>query len=214
MNLLDRILAPVFPGTVAERLRARNVIQAFEASDITRTHKAKKQSKSADKSLQKSAVSLREQCRKLDEDHDIVTGLFDRLEERVVGGSGISVEPIPLTYAGDVDLEFAAAIKAQWSEWSLSPETSGELSRPQMERLMCRTWLRDGEGLAQMLIGRVANYDHLHDVPFALELLEPDYLPWGYTDLAKGISQGIERNGWRRVKAYHLLKQHPGDGLG
>ena len=112
MNLLDRMLAPVFPGAVAERLRARNVIQAFEASDITRTHKAKKQSKSADKSLQKSAVSLREQCRKLDEDHDIVTGLFDRLEERVVGGTGISVEPIPLTYAGDVDLEFAAAIKA------------------------------------------------------------------------------------------------------
>lgn len=139
MNLLDQLLAPLFPGVVAERLRARNVIRAFEAAQVTRTHKAKKQTRSADASLQRSAKSLREQCRKLDEDHDIVTGLFDRLEERVVGGPGISVEPIPLDYGGAVHLEFAAQIKALWAEWSLAPETSGELSRPQVERLICRT---------------------------------------------------------------------------
>lgn len=214
MNLLDRALYPLFPGMVADRLRARNVVQAFEAAQVSRTHKAKKQTRSADASLQKAAVSLREQCRDLDENHDIVTGLFDRLEERVVGGPGIAVEPIPLDYTGGVHLEFAAAIKAAWSEWSLSPETSGELSRPQMERLVCRTWLRDGEALAQKLIGRVANYDYAHAVPFALELLEPDYLPWSYNDPSKGIVQGVERNNWRRVKAFHLLKRHPGSGLG
>lgn len=211
MNVLDRALAPLFPGMVAERLRARQVIQAYEAATVTRTHKAKKQSLSADASLQRSAKSLREQCRKLDEDHDIVTGLFDRLEERVVGGPGIAVEPIPLNYAGGVHLEFAAKIKAAWSEWSLSPEVSGELSRPQMERLVCRTWLRDGEALAQKVMGKVSGYEHLHSVPFALELLEPDYLPWEYNDLGKGIAQGVERNQWRRVRAYHVLKLHPGD---
>lgn len=214
MNLLDKALAPLFPGVVAERLRARNVIMAFEAATITRTHKAKKQAKSADASLNKTLKSLREQCRKLDEDHDIVTGLFDRLEERVVGGPGIAVEPIPLGYDGAIHAAFAAAVKALWGEWSLKPETSGELTRPQMERLMCRTWLRDGEGLAQMLMGKVPGYDHLHGVPFALELLEPDYLPIEYTDLSKGIVQGIERNAWRRKRAYHLFKGHPGDQRG
>lgn len=214
MNLLDRVLAPVFPGLVADRLRARSTIMAFEAAQMTRTHQAKKQSASADRSLQRSARSLREQCRKLDEDHDIVTGLFDRLEERVVGGMGISVEPFPLSYAGEVHLEFAAQIKACWAEWSLRPETSGELSRPQMERQVCRTWLRDGEALAQKLKGRVPSYEHLGVVPFALELLEPDYLPWEYNDEAKGIVQGIERNQWRRVRAYHLVKHHPGHAGG
>lgn len=214
MNLLDKALLPLFPGLVADRMRARNVVMAFEAATVSRTHKAKKQPRSADASLNRTLKSLRDQCRKLDEDHDIVTGLFDRLEERVVGGPGIAVEPIPLGYDGTVNVAFAAQIKALWGEWSLKPEASGELSRPQVERLVCRTWLRDGEALAQMLMGKVAGYDHLHGVPFALELLEPDYLPVEYTDLSKGIVQGVERNTWRRVRAYHLLKTHPGDQRG
>ncbi|WP_085590864.1 phage portal protein [Pseudomonas sp. B14(2017)] len=208
-ELIDKAIAPFFPKTALTRMHARSVIMAFEAAKPTRTHKAKKQAGSADRSLNHTLKSMREQCRKLDEDHDIVTGLFDRLEERVVGGSGIAVEPIPLHLDGTVHREFAAAINALWGEWSLKPEASGELTRPQMERLVCRSWLRDGEALAQELMGKVPNYQHLHGVPYALELLEADYLPIEYTDDSKGIVQGIERNGWRRVLAYHLYKAHP-----
>lgn len=213
-NLIDRIIEPFSPGAVVSRLAAREAIRAYEAARPSRTHKAKGEPHSADLAVQLAGKTLREQARYLDENHDLVTGLFDRLEERVVGGAGIGVEPIPLTLAGDVHLEFAAQIKAGWSEWSLRPEASGELTRPQMERLVCRTWLRDGEALAQKLRGRIANYAHLTSVPFALELLEPDYLPFDYNDLAKGIQQGIERDAWRRVRAYHLYKQHPGDMQG
>lgn len=214
MSLLDKVLAPLFPGYVADRLRSRSVIQAFEAARVSKTHKAKRQPRNADVALQYAARSLREQARKLDEDHDLVTGLYDRLEERVIGGAGIAVEPIPLSYDGTINTAFAAQIRALYSEWSIRPEASGELSRPQMERLVCRTWLRDGEALAQKLIGPVANYKHLHTVPFSLELMEPDYLPWELTELSKGIYQGIERDGWRRVRAYHLLKHHPGGAVG
>lgn len=211
MNIIDRLLEPFAPGMVAQRLAARQAIRAYEAAKPGRTHKAKGQGRSADAALQTDARSLRAQCRKLDEDHDIVTGLFDRLEERVVGGAGIGVEPLPLTYAGDVHLAFAASIKAAWAEWSLRPECSGELTRPQMERLICRTWLRDGEALGQKLRGRVANFEHYSATPFSLELLEPDYLPWELNDEEQGIVQGIERDAWRRKRAYHLLKQHPGN---
>lgn len=211
MNLIDRLLKPWAPDLVARRLAAREAIQAYEAARPGRTHKAKRQPLGADTSLQKSAVSMREQCRKLDEDHDLVTGLLDRLEERVVGGSGIGVEPLPLRLDGSVHAELAMEIRSAWAEWSLSPETSGELTRPQVERLMCRTWLRDGEGLAQKLMGRVPNYTFATSVPFALELLEPDYLPFSYNNLSKGIVQGIERDTWRRKRAYHLLKDHPGN---
>ena len=214
MNIVDRVLAPLFPGAVVKRLAERQAIQAFEAAKVTRTHKAARQSQSADASLQRDGVSLREQSRKLDEDHDLVTGIFDRLEERVVGGSGIAVEPLPLDYAGNIHTEFAAQIKTAYAEWSLRPETSGELTRPQMERLVCRSWLRDGEALGQMLLGKVPNFEHLHAVPFSIELLEADYLPWNYNDPAQGITQGIARDAWRRVKGFHLLKQHPGTVLG
>lgn len=60
-------------------------------------------------------------------------------------------------------------------------------------------------------MGKVPSYEHLHAVPFSLELLEPDYLPWELNIPAQGITQGVERNAWRRVRAYHLLKAHPGD---
>ena len=213
-NFIDKILEPFVPRLVANRLAARLQIRAYEAAKPTRTHKAKGQPRSADVSLQGDLRSLREQSRKLDEDHDLVTGIFDRLEERVVGGNGISVEPLPLRLDGSVHLEFAAHIKAEWAEWSLRPEVSGELSRPQMERQVCRTWLRDGEMLAQKIRGKVANYTFLTDVPFALELLEPDFLPLNLNDDAKGVVQGIERDAWRRVRAYHLLKKHPGSLTG
>ena len=143
MNIIDRALAPFAPGMVAQRLAARRLIQAYEAAKPSRTHKAKGEPHSANLAISLAGKSLREQARWLDENHDLVTGLFDRLEERVVGGQGIGVEPLPLDIAGDVHLGFAAAIKSAWSEWSLSPETSGELTRPQVERMVCRTWMRD-----------------------------------------------------------------------
>jgi lambda family phage portal protein len=214
MNIIDRIMAPFAPNAVAQRLAARQLIQAYEAAKQSRTHKAKGEPHSADLAISLAGRSLREQARWLDENHDLVTGLFDRLEERVVGANGIGVEPLPLTLAGDVHLEFAAQIKAEWSEWSLKPESSGELTRPQVERLICRTWLRDGEALAQKLRGTIQNYKHLTAVPFALEILEPDYLPLDYNDPSKGILQGIERDSWRRVRRYHLHKSHPGNMQG
>ncbi|MCS9405256.1 hypothetical protein N1E68_28420, partial [Pseudomonas aeruginosa] len=66
MNLIDRLLEPLAPELVARRLAAREAIQAYEAARPGRTHKAKRQPLGADTSLQKSAVSMREQCRKLD----------------------------------------------------------------------------------------------------------------------------------------------------
>ena len=210
-NFIDRIIEPFAPGTVVSRLAARQAIQAYEAARPNRNHKAMREPRSGDLAVQLAGKSLREQARWLDENHDLVTGIFDRLEERVVGAHGIGVEPLPLDNQGEVMTDLAAEIKAAWGEWSLAPETSGELTRPQMERLVCRSWLRDGEALAQEIQGRVALYDYLTDVPYALELLEADYLPLDHDDPGNGIYAGIERNAWRRIRGYHIFKAHPGD---
>lgn len=205
------LLSYIAPQFALKRAQARHVLAAYEAAKPTRTHKPKRSTGAADVSVQLAGKSLREQCRYLDENHDIVTGLFDRLEERIIGGQGIGVEPIPMSLTGEVHTELAAQIKDAWAEWSLKPDTSGEYSRPQLERHVLRTWLRDGECLAQMLIGPVLHYDYLTEVPFALEAIEPDYLPFDLNDRSKGIVQGIQRNAWRRATHYHLHKSNPAE---
>lgn len=211
MSILDKALAAIAPGVAAKRMASKAVVKAYEAADASRLHKAKGESKSADLATAIAGKSLREQARWLDENHDLVIGLLDRLEERVVGAAGIGVEPLPLNKQGEVMTELSAQIKRLWGEWSLNPETSTELTRPQMERLCCRTWLRDGEVLAQLIQGAVPYYKYATPVPFALELLEPDYLPLDLRDPKRGIFSGIERNAWRKPVAYHLFKHHPGD---
>ncbi|MCV9197209.1 phage portal protein, partial [Escherichia coli] len=97
----------------------------------------------------------REQARYLDNNHDLVIGVFDKLEERVVGKNGIIVEPHPVLRNGAIARDLAAEIRTRWSEWSVSPEVTGQFTRPMLERLMLRTWLRDGEVFAQMVSGRI-----------------------------------------------------------
>lgn len=84
-------------------------------------------------------MSLREQARYLDNNHDLVIGVFDKLEERVVGKNGIIVEPHPVLRNGAIARDTAAEIRTRWSEWSVSPEVTGQFTRPMLERLMLRT---------------------------------------------------------------------------
>ena len=77
-NLIDRIIEPFSPGAVVSRLAAREAIRAYEAARPSRTHKAKGEPHSADLAVQLAGKTLREQARYLDENHDLVTGLFNR----------------------------------------------------------------------------------------------------------------------------------------
>src|SRR5690606_21055494 len=106
-NLIDRLIEPFSPRAVVGRLAAREAIRAYEAARPSRTHKGKCDPHSAALAVQLAGKTFREQDRYLDENHDLLTGLFDRLEELVVGGAGMDIEPLPLTLAGDVHLEFA-----------------------------------------------------------------------------------------------------------
>ncbi|CAD7364577.1 head-tail preconnector protein [Escherichia coli] len=119
----------------------------------TRTHKARRENRSADQLSKYGAVSLREQARFLDINHDLVIGVFDKLEERVIGAKGIVVEPQPLLKNGDIATELAMILRRLWVEWSVSPDVTGQYTRPMLERLLLRTWLRDGEVFAQLVRG-------------------------------------------------------------
>lgn len=211
MSLLDDAIGLISPGWKAARLRSRAIIQAFEAVKPTRTHKARRENRSANQLSQNGAVSLREQARWLDNNNDLVIGILDKLEERVIGSEGIIVDPHPVLKNGNIAKKFASQIRAAWAEWSVSPDVTGEFTRPMLERLLLRSWLRDGEVFTQLVSGNASGLSPVAGISFWLEALEADYVPM-QSDESQGLIQGIYKDAWGRPKKYQVYKTSPVSG--
>ncbi|WP_272677834.1 MULTISPECIES: phage portal protein [Providencia] len=206
MNFLDKAISVVSPGWASSRLRSRNQIMAYEAAMPSRLHKARREPRNANQLTQFGGKSLREQARWLDNNNDLSIGILDKMEERIVGRSGIIVEPQPLSLTGQIHEDLAKQIRAAWAEWSIRPEVTGQFTRPMLERLLVRTWLRDGEVFAQIVKGNQRGLDKQAGISFWLEALEPDFVPIHLDDTGKNIRQGIQVNNWGRPQAYLVHK--------
>jgi len=212
MGIFEKALGAIAPGWAATRARNRMLLQAYEAAHPSRLNKAKRESRGADTAVYAAGVSLREQARKLDEDHDIVIGLLDKLEERVIGANGIQVEPQPLTRDGKLHEELAEKIASLWAEWSVRPEVTGMFTRPEVERLALRSALRDGEIFTHLVRGNVSGLSHSTSVPFSLEMLEADFVPMTLNSFSEQqVRQGIIVNEWGRPTGFQVYKYHPGN---
>lgn len=214
MNLLEKTIAAISPRWAAKRSQSRYMLNAYEAALPSRTHKASRDGQGANTNVRQSAVSLREQARALDQNHDIVIGILDKMEERVIGSKGIHIEPQPLTLAGDVHEELAEQIRKLWAEWSVKPEVTGLYTRPLLERMLLRTWLRDGEVFVQLVKGKVAGLEHGSSVAFSLEALEPDFVPMQSDEAKNGLVQGVFLNTWRKPTAYQVYLTNPQENTG
>ncbi|QLR05997.1 phage portal protein [Providencia rettgeri] len=206
MNMLDKVIAALSPSWASQRAKSRYAIQAYEAATPSRIHKARRESRNANQLTQMGGKSLREQARWLDSNHDLVIGILDKIEERVVGSKGIIVEPQPLSLTGQIHDDLAKQIRTAWSEWSIRPEVTGQFTRPMLERLLVRTWIRDGEVFAQLVRGNQKGLDNQAGIPFWLEALEPDFVPIHLDDTSKNIRQGIQLNHWGRPQSYFVYK--------
>lgn len=206
MNMLDKVIAALSPSWASQRAKSRYTIQAYEAATPSRIHKSRRESRDANQLTQMGGKSLREQARWLDSNHDLVIGILDKMEERVVGSKGIIVEPQPLSRTGQIHDDLAKQIRTAWSEWSIRPEVTGQFTRPMLERLLVRTWIRDGEVFAQLVRGNQKGLDKQAGIPFWLEALEPDFVPIHLDDTSKNIRQGIQLNHWGRPQSYFVYK--------
>lgn len=214
MGIFEKTLGAIAPGWAASRARHRMELKAYEAANPSRLHKAPRESRSADNAVLAAGTSLREQARFLDENHDIVTGLLDKLEERVIGARGIQIEPQPLTHDGKLHEAFASLLSGMWAEWSIRPEVTGMFTRPEVERLLLRSALRDGEVFTQLVRGPVAGLKHATSVSLSLEMLEADFVPVNLNSNAgQFVRQGVVVNSWGRPVAYRVCKHHPANGF-
>ena len=208
---LDAAIAELFPGWGARRAKARHIRNAYEAANPSRLRRAKGDDSSGNTVVALAGPAMRAQGRHLDQNHDLATGILNTLVNNIVGPTGIGVHPQPLGRDGRVHEPTRAALAAMWRQFSRRPEVTGLMSRSQAERLVCRTWLRDGEVLGHFVQGTLPGLVHSSPLPLSMEYLEPDYLPMDANDPSRGIVQGVECNAWGRVRAYHIHKQHPGD---
>ncbi len=209
-NPIDSIVEFFSPVSALKRTTARHILAGYEAAKPSRARKFNRDQSSPNQLVSQGAVALRTQARHLERNHDIAKGIIRAFVNNVVGANGIGIEPQPRKADGTIDAEYAAALREAFKNWCKNPEVTHTYTFSQAQRVMCRTWLRDGEGFAQLLTGIIPTLDHGTKVPFSFEMFEADLIPMDYNS-GDTIRQGIERNAWGRKIAYHVYKKHPGE---
>lgn len=198
--------------TLRQRREAHE--RAYDAAQSSRHRPMRGDQRSGNAVMDHARYSLRSWARHLDENHDLAVGVLDDLVKKIIG-CGIAVEPMLKAPNGKLAVKANDALRALWAEWTQSmPESSRTLPWPSIEALACRTWLRDGEFLIQHLESG-APIRHRSRVPYSIELIEADYLPFDWsrasTPTQNRIVHGVELTDWREPIAYWLYREHPGD---
>jgi lambda family phage portal protein len=214
VNWLDRLIEPLAPHWALKRAHARAVLAHYEAAVPSRLRKYRKGNAGPERLAEKSAVALRTQMRYLERNHDITKGSLDVLVNNTVGPNGIGVEFQPRRLDGSIHEEYAQQLAEAFEDWQRRPEVTHRRDWQNVQRVLARSKFRDGEVFAQRIFGSVASLDHGTRVPYSLELMEADLVPYEYSDLASNTWNGCERNEWGRVRAWHVYKRHPGELIG
>lgn len=210
MNILDQVVAFFSPEAAVNRVAARTILANYDAAKPSRTRKAYSDNRSSNTMVSTSAKTLRAQARNLERNHDIARGAIRTLVNNIVGANGIGIEPQPRKKGtNEIHEEYAQALRAAWRDWQRKPEVTWGYRWPAVQRMMARTWMRDGEAFAQAIVGQVQFLDHGTKVPFSLEIMEPDMLPLDFDDIGNNIRQGIQRNTWGRPTGYWIHKSDP-----
>lgn len=216
MSWVDRFLARTMPGFYVRRTSALKKARAvYEAEKATRSFGGKKSRGGPNNATKTAPRNLREVAREFDESNDIASGALDVMTANVIG-TGLYPQPMVLDRSGNPLEEVNAQLDKWHQRWRRRPEVTWQYDELTAQRLACRTWLRDGEVLAQHLLGPMSVLTHgLVEIPYSYELLEPDYLPLESELALKAegaqIYAGVEVNGWGRPIAYHLYLEHPGE---
>jgi lambda family phage portal protein len=207
------LIGTLFPGLKARWLLKRAQLAAaqrlYSAAGVSQYHPRRGDNRSGNAVMEHARERLTNWARHLEENTDLAGGVLDDLTDRVVG-TGITVEPQIRNRQGELLADLNEVVARAWLDWGRAPEASGVVPWGELQRLLFRSLMRDGEVLFKHLRG-VATFKYRSPVPYALDPLESDYLPFDLT--TDRVTHGIERDQWGTVTAYHLLRTHPGEYL-
>lgn len=175
----------------------------FEAATVSDFHKPVAASGSADYVVNHAGAKLRDYARWLDENSDLAIGALDVLVNNIVG-TGVAVEPQATNRKGASVDSFNRRIRDLWSDWSRMPDITRELSFEELQRLSCRTWLRDGEVFAEHIQGPVRS-NRGRKIPYCVRAIEADWLPYELNkQKPERIIHGVEKDDDGIPIAYHF----------
>lgn len=213
LSPLDRMIATVAPSWAAKRMRARALMSRYYDAVESSTYRPRRGGRaSADAVMQRAGQKPREFARWLDENFDLAIGVLDDLVSNIIG-TGVGIEPMVLRKDGTPHSDFNDELRRRWAAFWLRPEVTQEIPGTEVERMICRSWLRDGEVFFQDVMGR-GTYNYPTDILYALEPLESDFVPFDLVDAEKGIVHGVQKNAWGQPLGYRVFRQHPGDLYG
>lgn len=172
-------------------------------------------SASIDAELRGSLKTLRNRTRDLCRNNDYAKNALRAIENNVVGqGIRMQAQVTQNTgrAAGRLNERVNAQIESEWAKWCKkdSCHTGGTLSFADIERLLITSAAESGEVFVRIVRKKFGR----SDVPFALEVLEADYLDDDKNEVMRNgneVRLGVERDEWQRPVAYYFKNKHPGD---
>ena len=167
---------------------------------------------SADSEIKSSFKALRNRARQLCRDNDYARQALRSIQNNVIGHGIKHQSQVRMQRGGKLDENINGRIHEAWEKWMHKSrcDVSGLLSFHDMERLLCRSLAESGEVFVRMIRQPFGG----SRVPFALQVLEADYLiDDDIPQAAAGntVRMGIEVDGYLRPQAYHFYANHPGD---
>lgn len=211
MNVLDRVVTAFSPARGFRRQQYRRIMAYYEGAQPSRLRGFKGKGGTANQAVDYAGAALRNRARSLERNYDLARGALSALVRNVVGAKGIVVEPQPRLRNGQVHTDFARQLSEQYAIWMKKPEVTEQYDYAGAQRLLCRSWLRDGEVFSQLVMGSTKKIVYRTRVPLSLEMIECDLLPLSYTDPSKQIIQGVQLNGWGSPRRYFFYQRLPAD---
>jgi len=167
--------------------------------------------KSADAEIRWSLRDLRNRSRDLERNNEYARRYLQLLQTNIVGESGFRLQLKGRNIDGTIDMAGNNIIEAAWEEFSRlgGPTVDGKMSMTDLSNHVIRGMARDGE-----VFLHIVNKNYLrHGI--GVQIIEPDRVDDQMNETLRDGNQvrmGIELDSsTRRVAAYHVLVNNPGD---
>jgi lambda family phage portal protein len=167
---------------------------------------------SADSEIKSSFKGLRNRARQLCRDNDYARQALRAVQNNVIGHGIRHQGQVRMLRGGKLDEAINGRIHEEWERWMHKSrcDVSGILGFHDIERLLVRSMAESGEVFVRMIRRPFGD----SQVPFALQVLEADYLIDDDVPQAMAgntVRMGIEVDSYLRPQAYHFYANHPGD---
>jgi len=167
--------------------------------------------KSADAEIRWSLRDLRNRSRDLERNNEYARRYLQLLQTNIVGENGFRLQLKGRNIDGTIDMAGNNIIEAAWEDFCRlgGPTVDGKMSMTDLSNHVIRGMARDGE-----VFLHIVNKNYLrHGI--GVQIIEPDRVDEQMNETLRDGNQvrmGIELDSsTRRVAAYHVLVNNPGD---